>query len=127
MESYVALHVAPGVHRLCSATRLMAGTKPVLWLGELDAAAGETYFVDTTTLEPVEHNLATVWLRRIAAMPKSDTPDAKALAKWSRTNFPYSQEELRACGIPAVGTNAVPSGSAGPTEDSSGSSQVFAT
>jgi hypothetical protein len=120
--SFVALEVAPGTHHLCSSNGLgIGGGKPVLWLGELDAVAGETYFVDTTTLEPADDNLATYLLRRIAAMPKSDSPDVNVLAKWSQANLPYSQSELRACGIPAVGASSVPSGSAGPAEDSTGS------
>ena len=119
--SFVALNVSPGIHHLCSSRPLGGGGKPVLWLGELHAVAGQTYFVDTATLEPADDNLATYLLKRIAAMPKADTPDAKALAKWSHANLPYSQSELRACGIPAVGISSVPSGSAGPAEDSTGS------
>jgi hypothetical protein len=119
-ESFVALNVTPGIHHLCSSRAFGAG-KPVLWLGELHAVAGQTYFVDTATLEPADDDLATYLLKRIAAMPKADTPDAKALAKWSQANLPYSQGELRACGIPAVGTSSVPSGSAGPAEDLPGS------
>ncbi len=120
--SFVALNVTPGIHHLCSSRALAVGAgKPVLWLGELHAVAGQTYFVDTATLEPADDNLATYLLKRIAAMPKADTPDARALAKWSHANLPYSQSELRACGIPAADTSSVPSGRAGPAEDSTGS------
>jgi hypothetical protein len=105
-RSYLGVQIASGVHRLCSATKLIPGMKPTLLLGQLDLAAGETYFVDTNTLQPVEYGLATVWLRRIAAMPKSDKPDLKALKQWSRTNFPDSPDELRACGIPSADSKA---------------------
>ncbi len=119
--SFVALNVAPGIHHLCSSEAVgIGGGKPVLWLGELHAVAGQTYFVDTETLEPADDNLATYLLKRIAAMPKTDTPDAKALAKWIQANLPYSQSELRACGIPASGTDSVPSVSAPPAGDSTG-------
>jgi hypothetical protein len=121
MGSYVALQVTPGVHRLCSATPLVLGDKPILWLGELDAVAGETYFVDTTTLQPADDSLVTYLLRRIAAMPKTDTPDPEALAKWNQAHLPYSQSELRACGIPPVGNTSLPPSSAETADGSSGS------
>ncbi len=99
-DSYVGVQMAPGNHRLCSVTRWVPGMKPTLHLSRIDLVAGKTYFVDTNTLQPVEHGLAVRWLRRIAAMPKSDQPDLKALEQWSRTNFPASDDELHACGIP---------------------------
>ena len=99
-SSYLAVPMTPGKHRVCTATKLIPGIKPQLHVGKLDLVAGKTYFVDTDTLQPVDQGLAVVWLRRIAAMPKSDKLNRKTLNKWSNTNFPASPEELRACGIP---------------------------
>ncbi len=106
MRSYLGVQMSPGLHRLCTATKLIPGMKPTLHVGRLNVVAGQTYFVDATMLQPVEHGLAMVWLRRIAAMPKSDEPDLKALRRWSRTNFPASSDELRACGIPSADSTA---------------------
>jgi len=106
VRSYLGVQMAPGKHSLCSATRILLGVKPTLHIGQIDVVAGKTYFVDTNTLQPVEQGLATVWLRRIAAMPKSDSPNRKALNKWSKTNFPASPDELRTCGIPDLNSTA---------------------
>lgn len=125
MRSYLGVQMAPGLHRLCSATKLIPGMKPTLHLGHLNVVAGQTYFVDTNTLQPVEHGLATVWLRRIAAMPKSDKPDLKALKRWSRTNFPASPNELRACGIPSADSTAAAPSIALSRGGAPPSSQVF--
>lgn len=105
-RSYIATQMEPGVHRFCTALKLFLGMKPTLHVGQLDVVAGKTYFVDTSTLQPVERSAATVWLRRIAAMPKSDTPDAKALKRWTRRNDYASPDELRGCGLPAAGSTA---------------------
>ncbi len=103
-QSYVAVSMAPGAHRLCSATKLVPGMRPTLHLGQLDVVAGQTYFVDTNTLLAVKQGVATEWLQRIAAMPQSDAPDMRYLKRWNRTNFPASEAELRACGIPPAGS-----------------------
>ncbi len=124
-RSYMGVQMAPGVHRLCSATKWILGMKPTLHLGQLDVVAGKTYFVDTNTLRSVDNGLATVWLRRIAAMPKSDTPDLKVLKQWSRTNFPASQDELRACGIPAADSAATAPTVTPPVDEKSTASQAF--
>ncbi len=129
MRSYLGVQMAPGWHRLCTATKLIPGMKPTLHLGHLNVVAGKTYFVDTNALQPMEHGLATVWLRRIAAMPKSDKPDLKALRRWSRTNFPASPDELRACGIPSADSTAAAPTMASSIAPSTGgappASQVF--
>lgn len=100
LDSYLGVPMTPGKHSVCTATKPIPGMKPQLHVGQLDLVAGKTYFVDTNTLQPVDQGLAVMWLRRIAAMPKSEKPNRKALQKWSKTNFPASREELRACGIP---------------------------
>ncbi len=125
LRSYLGVEIAPGAHRLCSATRIIVGMKPTLHLGQLNVVAGKTYFVDTNTLRPVEHGLATVWLRRIAAMPKSDSADLKALARWSRKDFPASPAELRACGIPPMDSTASPPTIAPPANGTPPDSQVY--
>jgi hypothetical protein len=82
--------------------------KPILW-----------------TPQRFDRRITSGRLARRIALPKLDTPDYKALAKWSRTNFSYSQAELRTCGVPAVDTSSVSSGGAGPGEDASGSSPLI--
>ncbi len=125
LRSYIGVQMAPGNHRVCTASRLILGMKPTLHVGKLDVVAGKTYFVDTDTLRPVDRGLALVWLRRIAAMPKSETPDLKALKQWSETNFPASPEELRACGIPDPNNKAEAPPPAPETDGAAPISQVF--
>ena len=125
LRSYVGVQMAPGKHLLCSATKVPLGVKPMLHIGRLDVVAGKTYFVDTDTLRPVDRGLAAVWLRRIAAMPKSETPDLKALQQWSKTNFPASTDELHACGIPDPDNKAEAPPSAPVIDGAVPRSQVF--
>ena len=124
LGSYLAVPMAPGVHRLCASMKFLMLLEPTLHLGQLNVVAGKTYFVDLSTLQPVEQSVATVWLRRIAAMAKSDTPDMKSLKRWSRKDFPASPAELRACGIP-VADGPVAAPAMLPATGRPPSSQVF--
>ena len=105
--TYFAATLSPGRHRYCAVMTSDGYVKPTLDIGQIDVVAGQTSFVELRQFVPfvlpqsVEGDLPVRWLRRIAAMPKSDNPDQKALKRWSQSNFPASSDELRACGIPA--------------------------
>lgn len=103
-NSYGTVEVKPGDHQMCSQSKsIFAGTYRTLWLGGIHVEAGNTYFVDMDTLQQESDNLATLWLKRIAAMPKSTGPAPKALTRWGASQFPFVEDEIHACDIPPDG------------------------
>ncbi len=103
-NSYGTAEVRPGEHQICAQTKIiLPGITRTLWLGSIHVDEGKTYFVDINTLQQEDDNLATSWLRRIAAMPKSVGQAPKALTRWSKSQFPFVEDEVHACGIPPDG------------------------
>jgi hypothetical protein len=111
-NSYGTAEVRPGEHQICAQTKIiLPGITRTLWLGSIHVDEGKTYFVDINTLQQEDDNLATSWLRRIAAMPKSVGQAPKALTRWGKSQFPFVEDEVHACGIPPDGATFSNTGS----------------
>lgn len=110
-HSYVAVALSPGVHRLCSTAKFFAGVKPTLWLGRLDAAAGQTYLLPTDTFDPPDAEESRRRLDGIAGL-KPHKPDVGAFDQASKQERSKATQRLEAerqgCGIPADDSSAPP-------------------
>jgi hypothetical protein len=104
LAGYMAVEIDPGLHHLCTAIHGFLGGKSIVWVGRLEAKAGETYFVNSRTLAQDENALPVFWLKAVAGMPKSD--DTTHFGPWTKADFPYPASELQSCGVPPKGSTA---------------------